>query len=653
MKPFFKKLLLFVSLADAAFCFSQTNRIDTVHNLPEAEVVAGRLADFSSGNKIQEIDTNVLAVNNINTLADLLTHQSQVFIKSYGMGGLASSSFRGSGASHTTVLWNGFNLTSPMYGQLDLALVPVNFMNTVKLQYGGSGALWGSGAIGGTIHLNNAAEFDKGFSVAATYSYGNFEDKQQNIEVTVSRKKFISVTKLFNHDAKNDFPFVNVAQFGMPEQKMSNTELKQYGILQENYFKIREDQKLNFRLWYQFNDRNIPASMTVGAGKANQKDEFYRYVLEWQLTKEKFFVFVRSAYFDEFLDYTDPLISLESNSHSRSFITEAESKIRIASGQSINMGVNNTYSEAVSKKHIKEVVTSDYIKSPFQNRTSFFGSYKINNKKSTWIGTATLRQEFVSNGQSPLAASLGLEGWMFKKLRSRVSASKNYRLPTFNDLYWTPGGNPNLVSEKGISQELGLAFIHRANTFSLEAEATAFSNNVDNWIIWLPDKYGIWSPENVLSVWARGLEYDLKLSCIINKVKLNLGAHYHFVLSTNERIKSGSEASLNKQLIYVPPQKAIINTGVEYKGFRLSFSYNYIGYRYTTSDNAQYLKPYHLGNADISKTFIVSGMSLKAFVQINNIWNESYQVVAYYAMPRRYGQAGITVSFNHPNKKYN
>lgn len=653
MKIIVRKSILFILLVDAALCFSQTGPADTIHHLKEAEVTANRLTNFSSGNKIQEIDSAALSQHSTSTLADLLVDQSQVFIKSYGMGSLASPSMRGSGAGHTAVLWNGFNLTSPMYGQLDFALVPVNFLNSIKLQYGGSGALWGSGAVGGTIHLNNIPEFDKGISAGATVGYGSFDDRQQSAEFSVSNKKFISSTKIFNHDAANDFSFINTAQFGMPEQKLANAELKQYGLLQENYFKIKEGQKLSFRLWYQFNDRNIPASMTVGTSKANQKDEFYRGTLNWQLTKEKISVFVRTAYFGELLIYNDPLISLKSNSHSKSFISEAESKIRISVCQFINIGVNNTYYEGVSKNIDNVNTPYNYIKNPFQNRTSFFSSYRINNKKDTWKGTATVRQELVSTGQEPLTGSAGFEGWLFKEIRLRGSTSKNYRLPDFNDLYWTPGGNPNLLPENGMSEELGLAFIHCTDNFSVEAEVTGFSNKVDNWIMWLPNNYGIPTAKNVLSVWARGSEYDLKLYYTINKVKLNLTANYQFILSTNEKVSAGAEASLNKQLIYAPAEKAIISTGIEYKGFGFSFSYNYVGYRYTSADNYLYLEPYHLYNADLNKTFTFSHLKLKIFLRVNNIMDRSYQAIAYYAMPGRYYHGGLSINFNKLNKNPN
>lgn len=622
------------------YCQAQKSLPDSTKHLKEVEVTANRLQYFTSGNKVENIDSSALHDYSNNTLADLLASESQVFIRSYGIAGLATPSFRGSGAPHTAVLWNGFNLSSPMSGQLDFALVPVNFLSNVKLQFGGSGALWGSGAVGGTIHLTNVSEFDKGAVISAGLNYGSFEDKQQNFEWTISKKKFISSTKLFNHDAKNDFSFLNIAQFGKPEQKLTNAELKQYGLLQENYFKITENQKLSFRFWYQSNDRNIPPSMTIGKSHSNQKDEFYRSTLEWQLTKNKFSVFIRSANFDESLNYTDPSISLVSNSRSKSFINEAESKIKISSNQSFNVGLNNTYNEAITK---------NYLKNPVQDRTALFASYHINNKKDTWRCTTSIRKEFISNGDNPFTASAGLEGWLFKIIRLRGNASKNYRLPTFNDLYWTPGGNPNLLPESGWSEEAGIAVIHYVDKFSIEAEVSGFSNKVNNWIMWVPDNFGTWSPKNVLTVWSRGLEYDLKAHYNIGKVKLQLAARYQFILSTNEKTNPGSEASLQKQLIYVPAEKAQGSIGLEYKGYRVSFNYNYVGYSYTTSDNTQYLKPHQIGNLDFGKEFTLTNMKIRAFLQVNNIWNESYQIIAYYPMPERYYQIGITINYNQPN----
>ena len=621
-------------------CYSQMYK-DSVRQLSVVEVSSSRLSAFSSGNKSETFDSTLLNRYSTGNLADLLANESQIFIKSYGLGSLATTSFRGAGADQTAVLWNGFNLQSPMNGMLDLGLVPINFVDEVKLQYGGAGALWGSGAIGGTINLNNTARFDRGISVSATSSFGSFSDAQQQASVEISKKRFVTSFKLFNHDAKNDFPFINTAQYGNPEQKQSNAGLNQYGLLQENYFQINSHQTLNTRFWYQNSDRNIPSSMTENISVANQQDESYRATTEWQRTGEKVQFLARAAYFDEKLFYNDSSANLKSTSRTKVFITEAENRFSITKFDLVNIGINNTYSKAI---------TSDYIGDPKQNRFAAFASYKIHTANNNWDVVVSGRQEFINNKAIPFTSSFSLEGKVLNYFIVKANAAQHYRIPTFNDLYWAQGGNPDLKPESGWSEELSLIHKHEYKSFAWEFGATVFNRNIDNWIIWLPNQYNIWSPGNVLKVWSRGVEYKMKLNYTLGKLNFQLSGMYNYVLSTNEQSTSANDVSLGKQLIYVPIQNGQISFSIFHKGSSLTYTQLYTDYRYTLSDNSQYLKPYTIGNLSIAQTFILKSYKIKLFVQLNNIWQEPYQVIAYYAMPLLNYQFGLTLYFNQPNK---
>ena len=125
---------------------------------------------------------------------------------------------------------------------------------------------------------------------------------------------------------------------------------------------------------------------------------------------------------------------------------------------------------------------------------------------------------------------------------------------------------------------------------------------------------------------------------------------YDFVLSTNDQSAIPNDPTIGKQLIYVPKQNASCNFAVSYKTLSINFNYIYTGYRYETSDNTQFLNPYQLGNAVISKKFNVKHLHFRLFAKVNNIWNEPYQVIAWYAMPLRNYQAGIAIEFNQPTK---
>lgn len=617
---------------------------DSLKQLKVVEVESSRSSDFSSGNKIQQLDSALLARYSAATLADLLTNQSQIFIKSYGLGSLATTSIRGGGAAHSAVLWNGFNIQSPTLGMVDLSLVPVNFLNEVNLQYGASSALWGSGAVGGVIHLNNTPQFNKGINISAGVVFGSFSDKQEQMNVELSKKKFITSFKFFNHDAKNDFTYTNTTKYDTPQQKQSNAALKQYGLMQENYFQINKYQKINTRFWYQWNDANIPPPITQIKSDANQKDECIRLTSEWQRTSKKLMLFARVAHFNEMLLYVDSLSKINSKTLSKTTIAEAEARWNVTKLSLLNIGLNNAYNEASNE---------NYINNRYQNQTAIFGSYKVDAPRNNCNAVLNFRQEFLKRKSLPFTASLGMEGVFLKWFKIKGNASKHYRLPSFNDLYWQPGGNPNLKPETGWAQELSLLHTCKIKKVEYEISATLFNRTIDNWIIWLPTSSGYWQPNNIMKVWSRGAEYQLKLNYEIKQLKFQLNAMWNYTVSTNEKAKMDNDASIGKQLIYTPMYMGNASFTISYKGFSIMYNQKYVGYTYTSSDSKKYLNPYLLANINASQLVVIHQFKFYVFASVNNIFNQNYQVIQNRAMPLRYYQIGLKMNFNKPNNNSN
>ncbi len=144
-----------------ATAFSQT-KDSTAISLKEVEITGVQSKQFTVGKKIQQLDS-LTKQNFINSnLAEILAVNSPVFVKNYGPANLSTSSFRGGNASQTAVLWNGFNIQNNMLGQNDFSQLPNFIFDDIGIEYGGSAGAWGSGAMGGSIHLNNKPKFDKG-----------------------------------------------------------------------------------------------------------------------------------------------------------------------------------------------------------------------------------------------------------------------------------------------------------------------------------------------------------------------------------------------------------------------------------------------------------------------------------------------------------
>ena len=654
---------IFFFVLQAVNAFAQTETRDSVHALKTIEISAPYSRAFNTGNRIQVLDSTLLNRYTGNNLGELLNMESDVYIKSYGLGTLATTSIRGGGSNHTSILWNGFNLQSPMYGPQDLSLIPSIFFQSVMLQYGSSGATWGSGAVGGAIHLNNIPSFDKGVSVVLSASLGSFADRQQQAGMEWSKKKFISSLKIMNHTARNNFPFQNTSLPDHPMQRLSNAELKQMGLMSENYFLINERQKINVRFWYQSADRNIPPSMSQGTNRSSQQDQSCRISSEWQRTSQRLLLTIRAAHFYETLVYDDSSSSNYSHNLSKVTIGEAEGKLKLTKTGMLTLAVNDTYTDATADK---------YEKNPHQNKIAISGSYKIHNIKNTLNGFLNIRQELISPDQHaidtivftpfktaavhtranrPFTYSVGGEGQFFKKLLVNFSVAQHYRIPTFNDLYWVPGGNLDLKPESGWGEEIGVTFRHKINKLAMKVNTTIFNRNIDNWILWTPIAAGNWSPVNVLNVWSRGAEYNLNLNYSMQHCSFALNLLWNYTVSTNEKVTAGNEASLHKQLTYTPMYKGNGGLTFTYKNFSCSWNQKYAGYTYTSSDHRYYLHPYLLSNIKVSQLFTISEFRLQFSAGINNLFDYRYETIRDRPMPGRNYQIGCTFYVNKPNNK--
>ncbi len=621
---------------------AQTNLSDSVLQLKQVQITAQRIQNFSSGTKIQTIDSASISQYSSNNLADLLENESPIFVKSYGLGSLATTSFRGGNATQTAVLWNGFNINSPMNGQLDFALIPNNFLEKVDIQYGGGSALWGSGAVGGTIHLNNELKFNEGLKVNIGSTFSSFDTYQQQLKILFSQKKWVSSFKFFNHTAQNNFPFYNTLKSDTPRQIQNHAQLKQVGLLSENSFKINENQQINFCIWYQNTDRNIPPLMLQTSNNTNQKDETKRFTSQWQRNGKTANYFIRAAYFDENLIYSDYSYNYVSPNSAKTFIAEAESKINVDKNNLLNFGFNNTFVKATS---------DGYSEAHQQNRTALFASYRFNSSNKKFQTTISARQEMLLQKLTPFVYSFGAEYKFSKWLSAKCSAAKVYRTPTLNDLYWNPGGNPGLQSESGFSEDVGLLFhfIFPKKKINFSFEPTVFNRTINNWILWLPGE-SFWSPQNILQVWSRGMETRSELKFTTQNFSFKINVMTNYVLSTNDKATTANDASLHKQLIYTPMYSGHLKLSLQYKKIAVSYLQNYTGYRYTSTDNTEFLTPYSLANIYAMYQFVIKNYSINFFAEANNIFNQQYQVLLNRAMPLVNYQAGFSIQF-HQNKQ--
>jgi vitamin B12 transporter len=619
-----------------ATAFSQT-KDSTAISLTEVEITGVQSKQFTSGKKIQQFDSLTKQNFNSANLGELLSVNSPVFIKNYGPGNLSTSSFRGGNASQTAILWNGFNIQNNMLGQTDFSLLPNFIFDDIGIEYGGSASVWGSGAMGGSIHLNNKPKFNKGMSTVLNLGFGSFDAQKLNSAVHYSGKRFSTTTKVYLNQSENNFSYLDTVL-----KKQTHSQFSMEGFLQELSFLIGKNQKLSARAWYNVTQRNLPPTFGSKKSTASQLDKNLKLSANWIYEGKKLIPAIRLAYFDDILNYTDSSAKLFSKSKISTIIAEADVNYLINPHHKFYLGLN--YTNYIGS-------TLNYVKPNRNlNKEAVLLGYNLNYFEQKLQFDLNIRQEFSSAFNIPLTGSTGISYQLLKHIKLKANTAKVYRLPTLNDLYWNPGGNPNLKPEEGYTYEGSIEVKLPYKHFLLETEMTYLDKNISNWIYWVPGASGNPTPINLMKVYSRGTETSSRISHTFNKLKTQIGFNSAYVLSTSTESNLENDASVNKQLIYTPRYNYGGNFSLTYNKFNISYYHNYVGYRFTTSDNTSWLKPYHISNLKIRYQTSFQKLTLVTSFHINNLFNSNYMVMAQRPMPLRNYEISLTLIYHKPNK---
>ena len=596
-------------------------------------------------NKVQQktmerkIDTAVIKRLQTVSLSQLLIQHSPVFIKTYGPGGTASASFRGTTSSHTLVLWNGFQLNSPTLGEVDFSMIPVFFTDEVSLQWGSKTSA-NSGGLGGVVNIANNQKFNEGLILDARQTYGSFNTWGSYLTVGYSAKNFIARVKAYRNSSDNDFTYTNIATIPHQEMKQKNADFVDYGFMPEMQVRFK-NSLLTFVSWNQFSHRNYPQIMpnVFNNTKEYADNDFSRNFLSYKYYWNSGRVEVKSSYFHEVQTYF-----LESYTSNGNPVTQNHSLNKSDVFRQIIDLQQDLYKcwklYAKIQWDNEKVTSSNYdsstTSSPKRNILSFYAAVDGKIYKDLDL-RMTLRNDIVDDksvGFFP-TATLAYRMPFVKGLSFNLGYSHNYRNPSLNDLYWNPGGNENLKGENGKTVDFDINYLYENLNFNLDLRTGLYYSKVKDWIQWVPTTYRYWMPKNVSEVMARGAEFHLKANYRYALWNFTLSGNYVYSHTTDESEYAQQYDSDGKQLIYIPKHHANAFAEVRWKTWNLNYTFEFTGKR-TTSMNDDDFFAYDLPYYTLHHLSL--GKQLKKFrleFRINNLTNNDYQTVLWRAMPGR------------------
>jgi iron complex outermembrane receptor protein len=444
----------------------------------------------------------------------------------------------------------------------------------------------------------------------------------------LGRKKLKSATRISYEKSRNNFPYRPFA--GASEIRLDHAKMLQKGIMQSFEYALHKNQKLIFHFWHQDADREIPPLLTQTESLAQQQDRATRMAFIFKKQKSNSQYEWKLGYFAEQNEYQDEKIRLRNANLFTTLTTDFAHDWIMKPWLSVSLGTTHSYTGAKADAYRHQA---------YEYQGAIFFSSQATFKKFRMM--AALRKQWVDNQSVPLVPLLSFQYAVTSEVKIKGKLSRDYRLPTLNDRFWIPGGNPDLRAENGWSQEITFSWDKNIRYWSWSYQVTGYNRLIYDWIIWnRQDGQSFFSPENIAKVWSRGVEQNFSVThaSANGSIESTFHASYTCLKSTNEIAVVNPVLAKGQQLIYTPRQQSSIGFSVRLK--KMTFSYRHL----ITGDYEginQNLPGFNFGNLEINALQIIFRQNAHLFFKMDNIWNREYQLIENRPMPGRNYRMGL------------
>ncbi|UWX60897.1 TonB-dependent receptor [Chryseobacterium oranimense] len=610
-----KRSLLLLCSSFGGFLFGQEKAVDTVY------IFDSQMKKAKLFHPVRTITPKDVEKNSTN-LSELLRFQSSIYIKENGRGAVSSPSFRGTTAQQTAFVWNGININSSFLGQGDVNNIPLFGYDQIDIKAGGGSVVYGSGAIGGSIHLNNILDFNRGFKASVFSEAASFDTYNNFAQAAFSNEKLSVKVSGSYITSQNDY---KVPEFVVGNTGFHNINGRYYntsvniGVA----YKIADHQTISWQNQMFDASQHYPI-FELNGNKTKYKAQTLRSLIAWDIHKSNLSNSLKMAYtednFQYFADINQPKAS---GAEGKNYIFKNDFNYFIT--PKININAIGEFQVNKGKGYGSGLGTISRNVGSLSGLIRYFATKDLRFE-------AGIKKDFIEDISSPLLYSFSGKWNAVKWYHTGINFSKNFRYPSFNDLYWQPGGNLDLVPETSINIDMN----HEFSFGDFKIALSPYYMDIKNMINWLPTSLGYWAPFNTYRVESYGLESQVTWNKTFGKHALKLDGGYTYSKSINK--------DTDLQRMYVPMHKAVGNIEYGYSLFKVYAQGMFNGLTYTTSDEKRSaaIDPYFILNAGISASLF---KKYTLGFKVNNLTDTYYQTVSLYPMPKRNYSVYATINF--------
>ncbi len=446
---------------------------------------------------------------------------------------------------------------------------------------------------------------------------------------------------LSHHTEKGDFPYQNPSLFP-PRMSRRDSAARELTSVFGKVDLAHRRSRTTIAGWVNQSARNLPGLATATPQGERQWDGMSR---GWVQHVRPFYrgaLTLRSAYQQSRLRYLHPILDLDQTSHTNSLAFTAEWTQSLAKSWTLDAGIDANHRKASHpglRSGAKEFQGGLFMKGYYSsNRFHFYPTWRLDT-----IQPINNNWKLVFNP----GLGINLQPFRSRGIHLKAQAGRSYRTPTFNDRFWQPGGNPDLLPESGWNYEVGIHLTFKGATL----ETTLYRQHLQNQISWLPGENGFWSPFNLHRIRTTGTETTLKKDWSLSSRLTATTSLIHTF--TNARDQSDSVVTFGKPLRYVPRHQLKNVVALIYRRTRWRVSADlftrYTDRRYITTDASQSLPAYSSIDAQIRNSWITNSTAIHLGIVLENATNQAYEVIKGYPSPPR--TVRVVLSIAWPGQK--
>lgn len=630
---------------------------DTIHTIDAVVTTAQRKV-------VETVPAQVLAGQelkrlNVVSVADAIRYFSGIQIKDYGgVGGLKTVNIRSMGTQHVGVFYDGVQLGNAQNGQIDLGRFSMDNMEAISVYNGQKSNIFQS-----------AKDFASAGAVYMTTRRPVFDStKRNNLRLSLKGGSFgtINPAALWEHrindklDAQLSAEYLyTTGRYKFSYRKLDGydtTEVRRNGDVnavrgEAGLLGRINDGSWRAKIYYYDSERGYPgASVREEPGKFRHEDRQWDRNIFAQGSLRKLFgkrynLMVNAKYAYDFLHYlSDPredvsTMYVDNRYHQQEAYLSAANEYRLKDWWRVSLSADAQLN----------TLTADLVDFAYPTRLTLLGSAATAIDFEQFKMQASLLYTYIHDHTRYAGAAAGdRDEWTptviaqykpFKneELSLRAFYKRIFRMPTLNDLYYTFIGNKYLKPEYTTQYNIGAIYgrnFHRGLVRRIEVQADAYFNQVKDKIIAMPTSNQFqWTMLNLGYVEIVGVDAAVQGQFRLGKVELNTRLNYTYQ-EAEDRTDPASEW-YGGQIPYIPWHSGSVIVSGVWRDWDLNYSFIYTGERYESRANtpANHAQPWYTSDMSLSRNIRFDRSTLRVTVEVNNIFNQQYEVVQCYPMP--------------------